>query len=238
MCVLQGRRDPKKSDFSPVVQTSHRLGPGPTHNSRESFDLGSMRESKDNKLSNHRLSHVPAVFPYEGRAALFAELQQYSDQVWLFTLCFNSKSILSNKQNILSSGVWGCQENGLLRPGSKFGGFIRHGKQEYFLSIKSLFWNMFPPRWRHCGALGQPEATWTTRWKVIRCTLRRLGNKDVDLTRTSSTTSRSWTLPSLTALWALSSRRRGNESSALIVLCVPMSTSESILIFSQFTECF
>jgi len=80
--VLQGRRDPKKSDFSPVVQTSHRLGPGPTHNSRESasFDLGSMRESKDNKLSNHRLSHVPAVFPYEGRAALFAELQQYSDQ--------------------------------------------------------------------------------------------------------------------------------------------------------------
>ena len=83
MFVLQGRRDPKKSDFSPVVQTSHRLGPGPTHNSRESasFDLGSMRESKDNKLSNHRLSHVPAVFPYEGRAALFAELQQYSDQV-------------------------------------------------------------------------------------------------------------------------------------------------------------
>ena len=83
MCVLQGRRDPKKSDFSPVVQTSHRLGPGPTHNSRESasFDLGSRRESKDNKLSNHRLSHVPAVFPYEGRAALFAELQQYSDQV-------------------------------------------------------------------------------------------------------------------------------------------------------------
>merc|ERR1719370_1291556 len=80
--VLQGRRDPKKSDFSPVVQTSHRLGPGPTHNSRESasFDLASMRESKDNKLSNHRLSHVPAVFPYEGRAALFAELQQYSDQ--------------------------------------------------------------------------------------------------------------------------------------------------------------
>merc|ERR1712223_2287974 len=80
--VLQGRRDPKKSDFSPVVQTSHRLGPGPTHNSRESanFDLGSRRESKDNKLSNHRLSHVPAVFPYEGRAALFAELQQYSDQ--------------------------------------------------------------------------------------------------------------------------------------------------------------
>ena len=68
MFVLQGRRDPKKSDFSPVVQTSHRLGPGPTHNSRESasFDLGSMRESKDNKLSNHRLSHVPAVFPYEG----------------------------------------------------------------------------------------------------------------------------------------------------------------------------
>ena len=81
MFVLQGRRDPKKSDFSPVVQTSHRLGPGPTHNSRESFDLGRMRESKDNKLSNHRLSHVPAVFPYEGRAALFAELQQYSDQV-------------------------------------------------------------------------------------------------------------------------------------------------------------
>ena len=66
MFVQQGRRDPKKSDFSPVVQTSHRLGPGPTHNSRESFDLGSMRESKDNKLSNHRLSHVPAVFPYEG----------------------------------------------------------------------------------------------------------------------------------------------------------------------------
>merc|ERR1712037_1014093 len=80
--VLKGTRDPKKSDFSPAVQASHRLGPGPTHNrdSEESFKVGAARESKDSKLSNHRLSHVPAVFPYEGRAALFAELQQYSDQ--------------------------------------------------------------------------------------------------------------------------------------------------------------
>ena len=69
-----------------AVQASHRLGPGPTHN-RESEEslVGTARESKDSKLSNHRLSHVPAVFPYEGRAALFAELQQYSDQVRFFT---------------------------------------------------------------------------------------------------------------------------------------------------------
>merc|ERR1719454_2768135 len=79
--MLKGTRDPKKSDFSPAVQASHRLGPGPTHN-RESEEslVETARESKDSKLSNHRLSHVPAVFPYEGRAALFAELQQYSDQ--------------------------------------------------------------------------------------------------------------------------------------------------------------
>jgi len=78
--LLQGKRGPKKSDFSRAAEASHRLGPGPTHNSEpESLGL-SARESKDSKLSNHRLSHVPAVFPYEGRAALFAELQQYSDQ--------------------------------------------------------------------------------------------------------------------------------------------------------------
>jgi len=78
--LLQGKRDPKKSDFSRAAPASHRLGPAPTHNGEpESLGL-SARESKDSKLSNHRLSHVPAVFPYEGRAALFAELQQYSDQ--------------------------------------------------------------------------------------------------------------------------------------------------------------
>ena len=79
--ILKGTRDPKKSDFSPAVQASHRLGPGPTHNRETESLVGTARESKDSKLSNHRLSHVPAVFPYEGRAALFAELQQYSDQV-------------------------------------------------------------------------------------------------------------------------------------------------------------
>ena len=79
--MLKGTRDPKKSDFSPAVQASHRLGPGPTHNRESESLVGTARESKDSKLSNHRLSHVPAVFPYEGRAALFAELQQYSDQV-------------------------------------------------------------------------------------------------------------------------------------------------------------
>ena len=85
--ILKGTRDPKKSDFSPAVQASHRLGPGPTHN-RESEEslVGTARESKDSKLSNHRLSLVPAVFPYEGRAALFAELQQYSDQVRFLAL--------------------------------------------------------------------------------------------------------------------------------------------------------
>lgn len=71
--MLQGSRDPKKADITPANK-GHKLGPGPTHNKEQ------RREPKDSKLTNHRLSGVPAVFPYEGRAALFAELQQYSDQ--------------------------------------------------------------------------------------------------------------------------------------------------------------
>ena len=74
---LKGSRDPKKAEITPVHK-GHKLGPGPTHNKEQ------RREPKDNKLTNHRLSGVPAVFPYEGRAALFAELQQYSDQVMQF----------------------------------------------------------------------------------------------------------------------------------------------------------
>ena len=77
---MKGSRDPKKNDFTPVKK-SHKIGPGPTHNKD-----ATLRESKDNKLSNHRLSNIPPVFPYEGRAALFAELQQFSDQVRIVLL--------------------------------------------------------------------------------------------------------------------------------------------------------
>jgi len=69
--MLQGSRNPKKAP----VSSSHQ------HHDMFPASEG-VREAKDNKLSNHRLTdlNVPAVFPYEGRAALFAELQQYSDQ--------------------------------------------------------------------------------------------------------------------------------------------------------------
>lgn len=75
--VLKGSRDPKKADLSPVPAAG-RLGPGPTHN-KEPVGQREAR-TEDSKLNNHRLSDMPVVFPYEGRAALFAELQHFSDQ--------------------------------------------------------------------------------------------------------------------------------------------------------------
>ena len=61
------------------VPAAGRLGPGPTHN-KEPVGQREAR-TEDSKLNNHRLSDMPVVFPYEGRAALFAELQHFSDQV-------------------------------------------------------------------------------------------------------------------------------------------------------------
>ena len=75
--VLKGSRDPKKANLSPIP-VAGRLGPGPTHN-KEPVGQREAR-TEDSKLNNHRLSDMPVVFPYEGRAALFAELQHFSDQ--------------------------------------------------------------------------------------------------------------------------------------------------------------
>merc|ERR1711962_685197 len=82
--LLQGSRAPKNKSLDKAGKSPAQPGPGPTHNRPEGNPpkepKEGVRESKDSKLLHHRLSDIPAVFPYEGRAALFAELQQYKDQ--------------------------------------------------------------------------------------------------------------------------------------------------------------
>ena len=60
------------------------LGPGPTHNSPQAR-LGNHRMSKENKLEELKHekeykhgNNFPAVFPYEGKAAIMAELNRVS----------------------------------------------------------------------------------------------------------------------------------------------------------------
>lgn len=107
--VLQGRRDPKKSDFTPATK-KHVRGPvAPAHSMHQMRD--SMREPKDSKLSNHRLSDVPAVFPYEGRAALFAELQQYSDQEFEAAKVGRPADSVDTVETLWSLGTTGHMDN-------------------------------------------------------------------------------------------------------------------------------
>jgi hypothetical protein len=96
--MMQGVRDPKKTDLTSRLP-SHRLGPRITHQE------AGVREAKDNKLSNHRLTDidVPAVFPYEGRAQLFAELQQYSDQE--FEAAKESRSWAQQEIDVMEDSV-------------------------------------------------------------------------------------------------------------------------------------
>lgn len=64
-------RNPKKQNFSPK-EKMHR-GPGPTHN-KDSSRLANHRMTKESKLFEPTIDSIPAVFPYEGRAMLFEEL--------------------------------------------------------------------------------------------------------------------------------------------------------------------
>jgi len=67
----ESMRNPKKQNFSPK-EKMHR-GPGPTHN-KDSSRLANHRMTKESKLFEPTIDSIPAVFPYEGRAMLFEEL--------------------------------------------------------------------------------------------------------------------------------------------------------------------
>lgn len=71
MQFKESMRNPKKQNFSPK-EKMHR-GPGPTHN-KDSSRLANHRMTKESKLFEPSIDSIPAVFPYEGRAMLFEEL--------------------------------------------------------------------------------------------------------------------------------------------------------------------
>jgi len=62
-----------KKDMS-LEGKSHN-GPGPTHNVK---DGESSNEIKSPHIINHQMEGIPAVFPYEGRASLFAEMLNFN----------------------------------------------------------------------------------------------------------------------------------------------------------------
>lgn len=76
-------RSPKTKDFS-TEQRQHR-GPGPTHNSKNSYvkEVTDQRKAKDSKLFNHQMDGIPAIFPYEAKAAYFAEMQDLGPKLVL-----------------------------------------------------------------------------------------------------------------------------------------------------------
>lgn len=59
-----------------ITKTPTHNGPGPTHNVRdeERKQDTNHQMTRDSKLINHQMQGIPAVFPYEGKAALFAEM--------------------------------------------------------------------------------------------------------------------------------------------------------------------
>merc|ERR1719278_102559 len=67
----ESMRNPKNQNFTPK-EKMHR-GPGPTHN-KENSRLANHRMTKESKLFDPTVDAIPAVFPYEGRAMLFEEL--------------------------------------------------------------------------------------------------------------------------------------------------------------------
>jgi len=69
--LRESMRNPKKQSFMP--KESKHLGPGPTHN-KESSRLSNHRMTKESRLFDPTVESIPAVFPYEGRAMLFEEL--------------------------------------------------------------------------------------------------------------------------------------------------------------------
>jgi len=68
----ESMRNPKNQNFTPKEKKMHR-GPGPTHN-KENSRLANHRMTKESKLFDPTIDAIPAVFPYEGRAMLFEEL--------------------------------------------------------------------------------------------------------------------------------------------------------------------
>jgi len=69
--LRESMRNPKKQNFSPKERTHQ--GPGPTHNMKNSR-LANHRMTKEPKGFDPTMDNIPAVFPYEGRAMLFEEL--------------------------------------------------------------------------------------------------------------------------------------------------------------------
>lgn len=67
----ESMRNPKKQNFSPKEKMQR--GPGPTHN-KDLSRLANHRMTKESKLFEQTIESIPAVFPYEGRAMLFEEL--------------------------------------------------------------------------------------------------------------------------------------------------------------------
>jgi len=71
MQLKETMRNPKKQSFTPTQGKHH--GPGPTHN-RETSRLANHRMTKESKIFSPPVPNLPPVFPYEGRAMLFEEL--------------------------------------------------------------------------------------------------------------------------------------------------------------------
>jgi len=69
--LKESMRNPKKQNFTPKEKMQR--GPGPTHN-KESSRLANHRMTKESQLFDPTVDNIPAVFPYEGRAMLFEEL--------------------------------------------------------------------------------------------------------------------------------------------------------------------
>ena len=91
------------------------LGPGPTHNSPQAR-LGNHRMSKENKLEELKHekeykheNNFPAVFPYEGKAAIMAELNRVSGIVP------GSQGYSENQEMNRVSGSQGYLENEVLK---------------------------------------------------------------------------------------------------------------------------
>jgi len=57
------------------LEAQHHSGPGPTHNVKGEMENDPV---KSPFTINHQMEGIPAVFPYEARAALFAEMMNYN----------------------------------------------------------------------------------------------------------------------------------------------------------------
>ncbi|XP_023349455.1 protein spaetzle 4 isoform X3 [Eurytemora carolleeae] len=116
--ILESMRVSKQLEMSSDRRKSSskkHSGPGPTHNSPQAR-LGNHRMSKENKLEElkHKKEYkhennFPAVFPYEGKAAIMAELNRVSGIVP------GSQGYSENQEMNRVSGSQGYLQNEVLK---------------------------------------------------------------------------------------------------------------------------